>query len=74
MEAAFICSEALWSRGFGEGYPLTPERLRRTYELLTTYHAFDAPTSHLVEPRLKTCLETRFLHKWRGLVIHRETA
>ncbi|MFQ6101981.1 MAG: hypothetical protein ACE5OS_12220 [Anaerolineae bacterium] len=33
MEAAFICSEELWSRGFGGTHPLKPERLKRTYEL-----------------------------------------
>jgi acetoin utilization protein AcuC len=51
MEAAFICSEELWVRGFGQAHPLKPERLRRTYELLTAYRAFDAPNSHLVPPR-----------------------
>jgi acetoin utilization protein AcuC len=62
MEAAFICSEELWSRGFGEGHPLRPERLKRTYDLLTAYHAFDAPTSHLVEPRPATRDELLLLH------------
>ena len=51
MEAAFICSDELWSRGFGGGHPLKPERLKRTYELLAAYGAFDAPSSHLVAPR-----------------------
>ena len=50
MEAAFICTEELWAQGFGRDHPLRPERLERTYELLTAYHAFDAPGSHLVEP------------------------
>jgi acetoin utilization deacetylase AcuC-like enzyme len=50
MEAAFICSEALWSRGFGEGHPLRPERLKRTYELLSAYRAFDVPNSYLRAP------------------------
>ncbi|MBN1979687.1 MAG: acetoin utilization protein AcuC, partial [Anaerolineae bacterium] len=62
MEAAFICSEELWSRGFGEGHPLRPERLKRTYDLLTAYHAFDAPTSHLVKPRLATREELLLFH------------
>lgn len=35
MEAAFICSEALWSRGFGEGHPLRPECPKHTYDVLT---------------------------------------
>jgi acetoin utilization protein AcuC len=62
MEAAFICSEELWSRGFGKDHPLRPERLKRTYDLLTAYHAFDAPTSHLVEPRLATRDELLLFH------------
>jgi len=62
MEAAFICSEALWSRGFGEGHPLTPVRLKRTYDLLMAYRAFDAPASHLVKPRLATREELLLFH------------
>ena len=30
---------------------MKPERLKRTYELLMAYRAFDAPDSHLVPPR-----------------------
>jgi hypothetical protein len=37
MEAAFICGEELWSHGFGESHSLRPERLKRTYDLLTAY-------------------------------------
>jgi acetoin utilization protein AcuC len=51
MEAAFICTEELWSGGFGEAHPLKPERLKRTYELLAAYQAFDAPGSRLLPPR-----------------------
>jgi hypothetical protein len=36
--------------GGGESHPLKPERLKRTYELLTAYRAFDAPNSRLVAP------------------------
>ena len=50
MEAAFICTNELWSRGFGRDHPLKPERLERTYELLTAYCAFDVPNSHLIAP------------------------
>jgi acetoin utilization protein AcuC len=50
VEAAFICTEELWAQGFGGDHPLRPERLERTYELLTAYRAFDAPNSHLVKP------------------------
>jgi len=51
MEVAFISTDELWSRGFGEAHPLKPERLQRTYELLTAYHAFDAPNSHVIPPQ-----------------------
>ena len=51
MEAAFICSEESWARGFGEDHPLRPERLKRTYDLLMAYRAFGVPNSYLVEPR-----------------------
>jgi len=51
MEATFICTKELWSQGFGGTHPLKPERLKRTYELLMAYRAFDAPDSHLVPPR-----------------------
>ncbi|MEA3459392.1 MAG: acetoin utilization protein AcuC, partial [Chloroflexota bacterium] len=40
-KAAFICSKELWERGHGPSHPLKPERLKRTYELLCTYGAFD---------------------------------
>lgn len=62
MEATFICSEELWSRGFGEDHPLMPERLKRTYDLLAAYCAFDASSSHLVEPRLATRDELLLFH------------
>lgn len=62
MEAALICSEDLWSRGFGEAHPLRPERLERTYELLTAYQAFDAPTSRLVSPRPASREELLLFH------------
>jgi acetoin utilization protein AcuC len=62
MQAAFICTEELWSKGFGETHPLKPERLQRTFDLLTAYHAFDAPNSHLVTPRPASCEELLLFH------------
>ena len=50
METAFIYTDELWARGFGESHPLKPERLKRTYELLMAYRAFAAPNSRLVAP------------------------
>ena len=48
MKAAFVCSEDLWSAGFPDWHPLRRERLRRTYDLLSAYRAFDDPDSELV--------------------------
>jgi len=62
MEAAFICTEELWSQGFGGTHPLKPERLKRTYELLMAYRAFDAPGSHLVPPRPASREELLLFH------------
>ena len=62
METALVCSEELWSRGFGESHPLKPDRLRRTYELLTAYGAFDAPHSRVVGPRPATRGELLLSH------------
>lgn len=50
-KSAFLCSQQMWAAGHGKGHPLKPERLRRTYELLAAYRAFDDPRSLLVEPR-----------------------
>ena len=50
MEAAFICTDDLWAGGFGATHPLKPDRLKRTYELLTAYCAFDVSNSHLIAP------------------------
>jgi len=62
MEAAFICTEELWSQGFGGRHPLKPERLKRTYELLMAYRAFDASNSHLVPPHLASREELLLFH------------
>jgi acetoin utilization protein AcuC len=61
-QAVFICSKKLWSRGHGETHPLKPERLQRTFELLTTYHAFDPPCSRLVPPRPASREELTMFH------------
>jgi len=62
MKAAFICAEELWSQGFGGTHPLKPERLKRTYELLMAYRAFDAPDSHLVPPHPASREELLLFH------------
>jgi acetoin utilization protein AcuC len=52
--AAFICDEALWERGHPVDHPLRPERLRNTWQMLQSYHAFNVPTVRLVPPRPAT--------------------
>ncbi len=61
-KSAFICSPGLWQSGHGAAHPLKPERLQRTYELLTAYGAFDGPESMLVSPRLATPAELGLFH------------
>ncbi len=60
--AAFICSDGLWRYGHGETHPLKPIRLKRTYELLVEYGAFDAGNSRLVPAREATVDELRLFH------------
>lgn len=59
---AFICSDALWRVGHGPIHPLKPERLQRTYELLTAYDAFEGADSRLVPPRPATDAELTLFH------------
>ena len=61
-KAAFICSEGLWQRGHGPTHPLKPERLRRTYELLQAYGAFNGERSLLVPARQATVEELLLFH------------
>jgi acetoin utilization deacetylase AcuC-like enzyme len=59
---AFICSEDLWAHGHGPQHPLKPERLKRTWEMLQAYHAFDSETSRVVPPRSATDDELCLFH------------
>ena len=61
-KSAIICSPDLWQRGHGAAHPLRPERLRRTYELLAAYGAFDDRESMLVQPRQATPEEIGLFH------------
>jgi acetoin utilization protein AcuC len=58
----FIYSEKLWERGFGPQHPLKPERLKRTYKLLSAYNAFDGKRSRVVPPRPATEEELALFH------------
>jgi acetoin utilization protein AcuC len=61
-KSTFICSDALWQHGHGESHPLKPERLQRTYELLTAYHAFTPSDSQIASPRAATREELTLFH------------
>ena len=60
---AVICSEDLWARGHGSQHPLKPERLKRTWELLQAYGAFDGDESRVVPPRLASDDELCLFHR-----------
>ena len=61
-KAAFIVSPALWQAGHGPTHPLKPIRLKRTFDLLTAYHAFDSPDVSVVPPRLASDKELMWFH------------
>lgn len=61
-QAVFLCSPDLWARGFGPSHPLKPERLMRTFELLSAYGAFDDPRAQLIEPRMASDDELALFH------------
>ena len=60
--AAFVYDDALSHHVLRTDHPMKPVRLRHTYELLQSYHAFDDQSSVLVEPRPATEDELRSLH------------
>jgi acetoin utilization protein AcuC len=59
---AFICSEEFWAYGHGPQHPLKPERLKRTWELLQAYGAFEDKESQVVSPRQATDEELCLFH------------
>ena len=59
---AFICSEDLWAYSHGSQHPLKPERLKRTWEMLRAYGAFEGEVSRLVPPRPATDDELCLFH------------
>lgn len=69
--SAFLCSPGLWLSGHGTSHPLKPERLRRTYELLAGYKAFEKHDSKLVEPRPATIEEICLFHTPRYVEVVR---
>ena len=61
-KTVFICSEGLWQSGHGLGHPLKPERLERTYHLLTAYALFDGDRSRLIPARMPADEELCLFH------------
>ncbi|MBN1890459.1 MAG: acetoin utilization protein AcuC [Thermoflexales bacterium] len=61
-KAIFLSSPALWQHGHDHDHPLKPERLQRTFELLSEYEAFNAPNVRLLEPRPATQDELELFH------------
>jgi acetoin utilization protein AcuC len=57
-----ICSEDFWAYGHGSQHPLKPERLKRTWEMLKAYDAFDVDVSRAVPPRPATEDELCLFH------------
>ena len=51
-QAVFLSSPEIWQRGHGPQHPLKPERLQRTFELLSEYRALAAPNVQVIQPRL----------------------
>jgi acetoin utilization protein AcuC len=61
-KAAFVYDHTLSAYQIPEDHPLTPKRLRWTFELLQYYKAFDNPCSILVKPRAATEKELLAFH------------
>lgn len=60
--AAFVFDRAFTTYQIPDDHPLTPKRLRWTYELLDQYGAFDDSDSILVKPRPATDEELMTFH------------
>jgi acetoin utilization protein AcuC len=61
-QSIFLSSPELWTGGFSPDHPLKPERLQRTFELLSAYRAFEAPNVQIVAPRQATDDELALFH------------
>jgi acetoin utilization protein AcuC len=61
-QAILLSTPQVWRRGHGPEHPLKPERLKRTYELLQAYGAFDGQDVRVVEPRPATEEELALFH------------
>lgn len=59
---AFITTPELWRHGHGPQHPLKPERLQRTYELLSWYGALDSEHVLAVPPQAPALEDFALFH------------
>lgn len=60
--AAFVTSPKLWAHGHGPQHPMKPERLQRTFELLSELGALGAGNVSVIEARMATAEELALFH------------
>jgi len=60
--AILLATPELWQHGHGTHHPLKPERLQRTWELLSAYGACAAPNVQVVTPHPATADELALFH------------
>ncbi len=60
--AIFLSSPETWQHGHGPQHPLKPERLQRTFELLSEYGTLAAPNVQVIQPRLAEADELSLFH------------
>lgn len=61
-QAAFVYSDRLSRHVLSKDHPMKPARLRYTYELLSSYGAFNPYNSNIVDPRNATTDEILMFH------------
>src|SRR6056297_2122182 len=58
----FIFTEEFNHYNFGEGHPLTPDRIEVTYELMKEYNLLENPNVKLLDPLKATEEQVRRVH------------
>lgn len=70
--AAFVTSPELWQHGHGPQHPMKPERLRRTFELLSELGALEAENVQVLEARPATPDELALFHTEEYIEVTRQ--
>lgn len=60
--AVFLSTPEIWQRGHGPQHPMKPERLRRTFELLSEFGALGVDNVQVVEPQIASEEELGLFH------------